>query len=73
MAIKITDQSYKCSICNKTYKTAIQADNCRDAHEVIYVPILKSDLNLLINFIYSKDESLITSTLMDTLRKYLRK
>ena len=71
MAIKV-DGGHVCSYCNKKWSDPAKADSCRDGHELIYVQISKSDLNRLINFIYAKDESLLSPTLMNTLTKYLR-
>ena len=71
MAVKVSG-GYACGYCGKVFPNPIGADDCKTKHELIYVPITKSDLNRLINFIYLKDESLLTQSLIDTLSKYLR-
>ena len=72
MAIKQVDGTYRCSYCNKIFDRSQEADACRDSHQLIYLPITKNDLNHLINFIYSKEEKLLTASLMNTLIKYSR-
>jgi hypothetical protein len=63
---------YTCNYCGTDYDTQIKVDKCKKKHEIIYVPISRGDLNRLINFIYIRDESLLTRTLMDTLTSYLK-
>lgn len=63
---------YKCSYCNKVFDQYQEADSCRDAHGLIYVQLSKQDLNRLIMFLTTKDESLLTKTLVDSLYKYRR-
>lgn len=71
MAINKKDKWY-CSYCEKEFPTEFKADQCRDAHELIYVPLSKPDLNRLINFLYTKDDDLLSDTLTRTLTRYLR-
>lgn len=70
MALRQSDGTYRCSYCGKSFSRSQEADSCRDSHQLIYVPLTKNDLNHLINFIYSKDEKLLTESLMKTLIKY---
>lgn len=70
MAIKLQDGRYRCSLCNKIYAKPLSADKCRDEHDIVYVQMLRSDLNRLLQFIYLKNDDLLTETLMNTLRKY---
>ncbi|KKN18891.1 hypothetical protein LCGC14_0951110 [marine sediment metagenome] len=72
MAIKLPDGRYKCSFCLKIYKKPLLADKCREGHDIVYIQLLRSDLNRLLQFIYLKDDELLTETLMTTLRKYKR-
>lgn len=72
MALQIRPGIWGCSYCQKTYTNATEADACRETHELIYVPLTKTDLNRLLNFIWSKNEKYLTKSLMDTLSKYLR-
>lgn len=73
MAIKLPDGRYKCSWCNKVYPDPTKADTCRDKHDIVYVPMLRSDVNRLMMFIHTKDEELITSTILISLTKFLGK
>jgi hypothetical protein len=41
-------------------------------HEIIYVPIAKTDLSRLVNFLMVKDDSLITENLSKILFRYFR-
>ena len=63
---------YTCTYCSTEYDTQAKADSCKRKHELIYVPLSRGDLNRLINFIYIKDDSLLSKTMMDTLTSYLR-
>ena len=71
MAIK-TAKGYKCGYCGKLYVTSPEADRCKDSHELIYVALSKDDLNRLVNFLFIRDEKLLTETLITTLQKYLK-
>jgi hypothetical protein len=71
MALKVKD-GYKCGYCGNLFKTVIKAEECKLNHDLIYVALSRTDLNRLINFIYLRDESLLTPTLLETLNKYLR-
>ena len=71
MAIKTQYGTYLCGYCGKVYVSATKADECRDQHELIYIPLTKTDLNRLLQFLYTKDESLLTESLVDTLQTYL--
>lgn len=72
MAIK-TREGYLCSICRKLYTHAEKADGCRDKHDIVYVPMTRTELNRLINGLYSEDLSIIPPSLFVTLRKIQRK
>lgn len=75
MSIKILQKDgkfkYKCSFCNKVYDTPDLADSCRDSHDLVYLQILRSDIDRILKFLYLKDESLITETLIQSLRQGL--
>lgn len=59
-----------CSICLKEYKTIEAAFACKIGHELIYVPLTKEDLGRLIQFLYTKNEEILTESLVKTLQKY---
>lgn len=71
MAIK-RGKFYLCGYCKQPYSDPFRADKCRDGHELIYVPLSKTDLNRLINFIYLKQDQLLTKSLIDTLTSYMK-
>jgi hypothetical protein len=71
MAIK-KDGKYLCGYCLKPYAQQMDAEGCKDSHELLYVALSKADLNRLINFIYTKDEQLLTESLIKNLKKYMR-
>lgn len=71
MAIKVRGK-WLCGYCGKEYIDQAKADVCRDSHELIYVAFTAKDLNMLMHFIRSKDESFLTTSLMNTLDRYLR-
>lgn len=72
MAIKNKRGEWICSVCGEVRKNPADADSCRDKHDIIYVPFLREDLNRLLHFIYQPDESLITETMVKTIRKSIK-
>jgi hypothetical protein len=73
VAIKLPDGRYKCSWCNKIYPDPSKADTCRGNHDIVYVPMLRSDVNRLLQFISTKDDKLLTKTLHQSLTRFLGK
>ena len=61
---------YQCGYCKKFFTNPVDADNCKEGHDLIYIPLSKEDLNRLIMFLYSKEDKLLTSSLVETLQKY---
>lgn len=72
MAHKVSTGRYLCGYCNKEYSDPIRADSCKESHDLVYIALSKSDLNKLLNFIYLRDEELLTESLMRNLTKYLK-
>ena len=70
MAHKLKSGKYQCSHCEKEYDNPAQADACRDGHELVYIPMTKTELNRLINGLGLEDLSLIPESLYKTLSKY---
>ena len=62
----------KCKYCNKVYEKQDAADECYKNHDILFVPISRSDLNRLINFMYIGETKLLTKSLSDTLMKSRR-
>ncbi len=70
MAIKV-EGGWKCGYCYKFFTNPVDAENCKENHQLIYVAISKEDLNKLINFIYIGDEKILPDTLVERLQRYL--
>jgi len=62
----------QCFYCQKFYEDPSKARACENAHDVVYIPMLREDLNRLINFIASGDRNLLTERLSRTLFRYTR-
>jgi len=69
MAVK-TETGWKCNICNVEYSHFMDAYTCEQTHDVVYVPFRREDLFKLIQFLYTGDTKLLSTTLIDTLMKY---
>lgn len=72
MAMKLHDGTYACSVCGSIYPSPARADGCRDSHQLLYIPMSKTELNRLINAIMLDDFSMIPEHLINTLRKYAK-
>jgi len=64
------DGLFYCNVCKESYANRSHAVKCEEGHEIIYVPLKRLDLYKLIQFLYTKDESLLSESLMSTLVKY---
>ena len=62
----------KCFYCDKYFADTEKARKCESEHDVIFVPILRKDLNRLINFIATGDRNLLTERLSKVLFRYVR-
>jgi hypothetical protein len=62
----------RCFYCGKLYATEKKARECENNHDVVFVPILREDLNRLINFIATGDRTLLSERLSRTLFRYFR-
>lgn len=74
MAIK-TKNGYKCGYCGKLYtgqNGITDADKCKESHNLIYVALSPEDLNRLLMFIYSKDDRVLSESIVDRLQSYLK-
>jgi len=67
---------YKCSICGKVYSHRDNASakrmarECEEHHDIVYVPLLRSDVQRLLSFLVTKEDALLTETMVRTLRAY---
>lgn len=59
MAVKTKTGDYACSYCRQIYSHPEKADECRDNHDLIYLPLSIKDANMLLNFVFSGDISLL--------------
>lgn len=71
MAKKTVD-GFLCPVCEKKYANAMHADSCRDSHDLLYIPMTRTEVNRLLNAFFIGDTSLIPDTLIETLRKVQR-
>lgn len=72
MAIDLKDGTFACQICGERYSTATKADTCKISHDMLFIPMTKTELNRLINALVLGDLSLVPETVLETLRKYAR-
>ena len=72
MAIKADYNRWQCGYCFKTYNRQVDADKCKETHDLIYVPLTSTEISRLVNFIYLKEDSLIPEGLVTKLQKYMR-
>lgn len=63
---------HKCFYCDKYYTDVMKARDCEGKHDVLFVPILREDLNRLLNFIATGDRNLLTERLSKVLFRYVR-
>jgi hypothetical protein len=62
----------RCFYCDKYYPDKEKARECENNHDVLFVPILREDLNRLLNFIATGDRDLLTERLSKVLFRYVR-
>jgi hypothetical protein len=72
MSIKMKDGSYKCLFCDYRNNNPLYVNDHRDQeHDFVLVPMTRDMLFRLMQFIFTKDESLITEQLYKLLQMYL--
>jgi hypothetical protein len=71
MSIKV-DGGYLCGYCKKIYKQYMDAEGCKDSHNLIYIPISHEDLGRLLQFIFTKEDALLPEGLVERLQKFLK-
>ncbi len=52
MANKTKDGKYQCFYCLKIYAKPEEADSCREEHDLVYIPVSRSDANKLLNYLF---------------------
>ena len=73
MAIKTIDGKYRCSYCGKVFAKDQAADDCRKSHNLVYLALTPDDLNRLYNFLFRKDNDLLTESLINQITKLVKK
>lgn len=63
-------ESFVCDFCGVVYPTMEKATECENSHDVVYVPLQRSDLKRLLSFITTGNPDWISSSLIKTLQKY---
>jgi len=71
MAKKV-EGGFACTECGTVYQDVQKADACRISHEMVYVPLTKTEINRLMMGIFLQDFSLIPESVLEKLRKYQR-
>ena len=71
MATKVTN-GYMCPVCEKVYPDAMKADTCKASHEILYVPLTRTEVNRLIHGLMLGDFTLVPDSVFETLRKVQR-
>jgi hypothetical protein len=72
MSSQIKEGQWRCSICHMTYSTVVLADSCEKSHKILYVPMNREDLNLLIQFIFTGGQSSLPERLVKTLLEFTK-
>lgn len=72
MVTKTETGEYKCAICGELYDRDTLALSCEQSHDIIYVPMTRMDLYKLLQFIMTRDMTLLSPSLMKTLNQYKR-
>lgn len=65
-----------CDVCGKEYTAKKEslameaAEKCEESHDIVYVPLLKSDVQRLLSFIVTRNDDFLTESLVETLHEY---
>lgn len=70
MAIKTEDGKYKCSYCGKIHDELTLANKCKTSHDLIYVQLTMEDIKSIIAFMYTKDETVLTTRAVQQFMKF---
>jgi hypothetical protein len=75
MPNQITRNFYECVYCKQSFTDEdLAKQHETKEHDILYVPIERSDLNGLLNFIVTNDnnQAILTARLLETLYRYTR-
>lgn len=74
MTIKTKDGKYQCFYCLEKYNRPEKAEACREEHDILYIPISRSDVNKLLNYLFIPDGKILEGTkVAGFLQRALRK
>ena len=71
-----TEYKYKCLVCGRVFANKIEARakatarECEMNHDIVYIPLMRSDVQRLWSFFVTGDRDLLTSTLVKTIKSY---
>jgi len=72
MSSQIENGQWRCSICHMTFSTVVLADSCEKSHKILYVPMKREELNLLIQFIFTGGQSPLPEELVKNLMEFTK-
>jgi hypothetical protein len=64
------NQEYECKFCNRRFRNLLDARNCEENHDIVYVPFERQDLKRLTLFISTGQVEVLTESLIHTIMKY---
>lgn len=71
-----TEYRYRCLVCGEVFKNKLEARakamarDCEMNHDIVYIPLMRSDVQRLWSFFITGDKDLLTSTLVKTIKSY---
>ena len=74
MSIKTKEGKYQCFYCLKEYNRPEEADSCREEHDIVYLPLSRSDVSKLLNYMFIPDPKILDGTrIAEILQRALKK
>jgi hypothetical protein len=70
MSYQDNEGRWHCSICRLVYPSAVLAGSCEKAHDLIYVPMKRTDLVKLVQFIFTGGETPLPEELVKSLMSF---
>lgn len=65
---------YRCFYCSKPYKTEEEAEECKESHDLVYIPATVEDLQKLAKFLMHPDPEILREVpLVDVIFRKFRK
>lgn len=69
----MNNKNNTCRYCYKFHSSEEKARECENSHDVVFLPLLREDLNRLVNYIATGETALLTERLSKTLFYHFRK